>query len=166
MIKTMCRYILAGGFMLLAVGTAVAQPSGPQTEFVFEVRAEIDDVIPLGETKDGTRQAIPITGGSFEGPDIKGEIIPGGADYQLLRPDGLRELEAVYMIRTDDGVVINVRNLGLINPQADPEYIRTTPVFTAPAGPYEWLNQYLFLGTLRIDPAQPGAVFIQVYKVL
>src|SRR5690606_5400561 len=60
-----------------------------QTEFVFTIKAGIDDMIPLGETSDGERRAIPITGGSFAGEGISGEVIPGGADYQLVRPDGV-----------------------------------------------------------------------------
>lgn len=137
-----------------------------QTEFVFTIKAGIDDMIPLGETSDGERRAIPITGGSFAGEGISGEVIPGGADYQLVRPDGVVELKAVYMIRTDDGAVIKVENSGLIISAEDGDYVRTSPKFWAPAGKYEWLNEHLFLSSVRTDPEQPGYVFIRVYKVL
>ena len=137
-----------------------------QSEFVFEIKAKIADVIPLGDTKDGKRQAIPITGGSFSGRSIKGEVIPGGADYQLVRPDGIIEVNAIYMIRTDDGAVINVENSGIIDTTGGKVYIRTAPKFTAPTGPYDWLNKHLFLGSIHGDPEQPGYVFIRVYKVL
>lgn len=137
-----------------------------RTEFVFEIKAKIADVIPLGETKDGKRQAIPITGGSFSGTGIKGEIIPGGADYQLVRPDGIVEIKAIYMIKTDDGAVINVENSGIIDPTGEKVYFRTAPKFSAPVGPYDWLNKHLFLSSIRGDPDQPGYVFIRVYKVL
>ena len=137
-----------------------------QLEFAFEIKAKIGEVIALGDTKDGKRQAIPITGGSFSGTDIKGEIIPGGADYQLVRPDGIIEVNAIYMIRTDDGAVINVENRGIIDTTGGTLYIRTAPKFTAPTGPYDWLNKHLFLSAIRVDPEQPGYVFIRVYKVL
>lgn len=146
--------------------TATGQEEAIRTEFVFEIRARIGDVIPLGKTKDGKRQAIPITGGSFSGTDIKGEIIPGGADYQLVRPDGILEVNAIYMIKTDDGVVINVENRGLIDTTGEKPYIRTAPKFTAPIGPYDWLNKHLFISSIHIDPDQPGYVFIRVYKIL
>jgi len=142
------------------------QEAAIKTEFVFEIRAKIAQAIPLGETKDGKRQAIPITGGNFSGTDIKGEIIPGGADYQLVRPDGIIEVNAIYMIKTDDGAVINVENRGIIDPAGEKPYIRTAPKFTAPVGPYDWLNKHLFLSSIHIDPEQPGYVFIRVYKVL
>ena len=77
-----------------------------ETEFVFQIRADLEPAVVVGDSSDGHRQSIPIIGGTFEGPMIKGDIVPGGADYQLMRPDGVREIEAVYMIRTNDGELI------------------------------------------------------------
>ena len=95
---------------------------------------------------------IPITGGTFEGPNIKGTIINGGADYQLASIDGSRtELEAIYCIRTDDGVYIHVRNRGIIFTGKDADgkpsfYFKAAPQFEAPAdGKYAWLNNALFV---------------------
>lgn len=139
-----------------------------ETEFVFEIRAELDPAMVLGDSSDGERQAIPITGGSFEGPAIRGEILPGGADYQLVRPDGVRQIEAVYMIKTDDGALINVVNEGII---VAPEtagaapYIMTTPRFRAPTGKYDWLNKSVFLSRIVGGSDDPPAVFIRVYRV-
>jgi len=159
--------IIVGVFLnLLCIPVLHAQDNVIRTEFVFEIKAKIAAVVPLGETKDGKRQAIPITGGSFAGENIKGEVIPGGADYQLVRPDGIVEINAIYMIKTDDGAVINVQNSGIINPAPDNFYFRTAPKFTAPIGPYDWLNKSLFLSSIRTDPEQPGYVFIRVFKVL
>ncbi len=139
-----------------------------EAEFVFEVRAELAPAIVNGESPEGVLQAIPITGGDFQGPDIRGEVIPGGADYQTVRPDGVVEVHAVYMIRTDDGAVINVVNDGIIVPGGDgaATYIRTTPRFTAPIGKYDWLNKHIFLSNLVVKPERPGMVFVQIYKVL
>jgi len=139
-----------------------------ETEFVFELRVLLEPAIVLGETRDGVRQAIPIIGGSFEGPAIRGEILSGGADYQLERPDGVRELEAVYMIKTDDGALINVVNEGIIvTPESsgDAPYIMTTPRFWAPLGKYDWLNKSVFLSRIVGGSDDPPAVFIRVYRV-
>ena len=140
----------------------------PEAEFVFQIRAELEPAVVLGNSSDGQRQATPITGGVFEGPEIKGEILPGGADYQLLRPDGVREIKAIYMIRTDDGELINVTNAGIIVAPEDEEgepYIMTTPSFRAPVGKYDWLNKSIFLSRIVGGRDEPPAVFINVYRV-
>ena len=62
---------------------------------------------------------MPITGGEFSGPDIRGKVLPGGADWQLIRDDGVSELEARYTLSTDDGATIHVRNLALRHGPAD-----------------------------------------------
>lgn len=139
-----------------------------QAEFVFEVRAELSPPEIVGESSDGIRQAIPITGGDFIGPDIQGVVLPGGADYQTVRSDGVVEVHAVYMIRTDDGALINVINDGIIVPGENgaAPYIRTSPRFRAPIGKYDWLNKTVFLTNLVVKPERPGMVFVRVYKVL
>ncbi len=142
-------------------------PRPPRLEFAFEEIVTLGQAIPAGETPLGRRNIIPITGGTFSGPGIEGTIIAGGWDWQLTRSDGCTEIEADYMIRTDDGVVINVVNVGALCP---PEPGRTGPAvtqprFEAPKGKYEWLNRSAFLGTL--DAAPPGngpAVRIRFYK--
>lgn len=154
------------GLWLAAGTSALAQ--APETEFVFEIRADLAPTVTVGETSDGMRQAIPITGGTFAGPDIRGEILPGGADYQLVRPDGVRELRAVYMIRTDDGALINVVNEGIIvEPAGDggDAYVMTTPRFRAPVGKYDWLNKAVFLSRITGGSDEPRAVYISVYRV-
>jgi hypothetical protein len=157
----------------LLASSAFAQqgpaPSVP-TEFAFTIEAAIAGAIPMGPSVDGERRSIPITGGSFAGEGIQGEVLPGGADYQVTRIDGTTFLSAVYMIRTDDGALINVTNEGYIVPPGirgnDAQYFRTSPKFTAPTGKYGWLNNTVFVSAVRFDPARPGVVIIDVYKVL
>jgi hypothetical protein len=166
--KTLIAMFIA---ILAFITTAVLAQDAPDTlqaEFVFEVRAELSPAIVNGETSDGRRLAIPITGGDFTGEDIRGEVLAGGADYQLVRADGVTEVHAVYMIRTDDGALINVVNDGIIVPPAaagGAPYIRTTPRFTAPVGKYDWLNKNVFLSNLVVKPERPGMVFVQIYRV-
>jgi hypothetical protein len=144
-------------------------PSVP-TEYVFTIEAAISAALPMGPSADGERRSIPITGGSFSGEGIEGEVVPGGADYQVTRADGTTFITAVYMIKTDDGALINVSNEGYIVPPGargnDALYFRTTPKFTAPTGKYGWLNSTIFVSAIRFDPAKPGVVIIDVYKVL
>ena len=89
------------------------EPKAPELEYVVRLNVSLGQAYSSGDNGKGTRTIIPITGGTFEGPDIKGEVLPGGADYQLA-VDGRNEVEAIYCIRTDDGVTIHVRNNGII----------------------------------------------------
>ena len=109
--------------------------------------------------------------GTFEGPGLKGTIIPGGWDWQLIRADGCVNVHADYMLRTDDGVIINVVNDGaLCVPKAGeaPKPARTSPRFEAPLGKYEWLGQTAFVGTLEGAKGPNGepAVRIRFYKAV
>ena len=157
---------------LLATAASAQQGPAPSvpTEYAFTVEAAIAAAIPMGTSIDGERRSIPITGGSFAGEGMKGEVLPGGADYQVTRADGTTFLSAVYMIKTDDGALINVVNEGYIVPPGtrgnDAQYFRTSPKFTAPTGKYGWLNNTVFVSAVRFDPAKPGVVIIDVYKVL
>lgn len=163
------RAVVLGLAMASAPAASQDAPQAPRLEFAFEEIVTLGQAIPVGETPRGRRNIIPITGGTFSGPGIQGIIIAGGWDWQLTRSDGCTEIEADYMIRTDDGVVINVVNVGALCP---PEPGRTGPALTqprfeAPTGKYEWLNRSAFIGTL--DAAPPGsgpAVRIRFYKAI
>jgi hypothetical protein len=155
-----------------AAGLLMAAPAGaqqaPTLEFAFEENVSLAQAILPGDTPRGARVIIPITGGTFEGPAIKGTIMPGGWDWQLRRADGCTEVKADYFLKTDDGVVINVVNTGAICTGADGKSlpVRTHPVFEAPRGKYEWLNKAAFVGTLEPGPATGGpAVRIRFYQV-
>ena len=73
----------------------------------------VDQPLDLGDVAKGGRRIVPITGGEFSGPQIHAAVLPGGADWQVLRHDGVAELEARYTLRTDDDVLIYVRNHAL-----------------------------------------------------
>lgn len=155
--------------LALAVATSGAGAQAPELEFVFEETVTLGPVIDVGETARGHRRIIPITGGRFEGPDLRGEIMPGGWDWQLDRADGCTDVVADYFIKTDDGVVINVRNTGTICRAKEgqpPIPVRTHPVFEPPLGKYQWLGEQTFVGTLGMAPASEGpAVRIGFYRV-
>ncbi len=152
-------------------GAAAAQPAAPPPAvgFVFEENATVAPAVVLGQTPLGRRQAIPITGGTFAGPDVHGRILPGGADYQTVRSDGGVVIDADYFLETDDGVVIHVRNVGIIIPPkaaGQAAYPYAAPKFDAPIGKYGWLNDSLFVS--RISPGgdkDHPAVKITIWKV-
>ena len=138
---------------VLTVSAQVTEPKDtPQLEFALQLKVTLGDSYDVGETQHGQRIVIPITGGTFEGPAIKGTIINGGADYQLANKAlGRTELEAIYSIKTDDGVYIHVRNRGIIwsgkDAQGNPSfYFKAAPQFEAPAdSKYAWLNNSHFV---------------------
>ena len=147
-----------------AQGPAAAGAPAPlQTELVYEALVTIDPAVDAGNGPLGHRRYIPITGGTFHGSRIRGVVLPGGADWQLDRADGVTEVDALYSMRCDDGTVIIVHNRGVIS--AGGAYMRTTPRFDAPSGPHDWLNRSLFVGSISAAP-QPGAVVIRVFRVL
>ena len=123
----------------------------PQLEFALQLKVALGEAYGIDNTQHGHRTVIPITGGTFEGPGIKGTIINGGADYQLNAPDGRTELEAIYCIKTDYGIYIHVRNRGIIANGKDADgkptfYFKAAPQFEAPAdSKYGWLNNSLFI---------------------
>ncbi|MEO8467450.1 MAG: DUF3237 family protein [Gammaproteobacteria bacterium] len=144
----------------------VPDVTAPGNEFVMEFYVTISAAVSVGPSEHGIRRFIPITGGRFAGSGIKGEVLAGGADWQLGRPDGVAEVNAIYSIKTDDGAVIEVENQGIITPaNGGIGYARTSPRFHAPNGRYDWLNKTLFVGTIA-PAAESGAVIIRVFKVL
>ncbi|TIX50282.1 DUF3237 domain-containing protein [Alteraurantiacibacter aquimixticola] len=172
----MQRIIIATAAALVLAAPASAQESAreriaeeyPELELVYVSRVNIGAPLTIGETARGNRRLIPITGGSFEGPEMRGEVLPMGWDWQLDRGDGCTQIIADYFLRTDDGAVINIVNAGtLCPPDADgnPRPARTSPVFEPPLGKYEWLGQGGFIGTIGFDPAasEPHVV-ITVYR--
>ena len=151
-----------------AESTAPGATTEPTLEFAFEENVTLAKGIPVGKTAMGTRFIIPITGGTFEGPKIKGTIMPGGWDWQLVRADGCTHIKADYMIKTDDGAIINVVNPGSVcrDENGKPIPLRTVPIFEPPLGKYEWLGKNTFVGTL-VPSGESGkpAVKIRFYQV-
>ena len=143
-----------------------------KTEFMWDAKVKIAGMINVGESKRGVRRVIPITGGTFSGPKIKGEVLPGGEDWQLVRPDGDTELYARYLLKTDDGHVIQVINNALIHTDAKTKafYCKSVLDLEAPQdSPYDELNHAIFIGTLNMPTLKPGEepyVIIGVYKLL
>jgi hypothetical protein len=145
-----------------------------KTELMWEAKVKIGKMIIVGESKHGTRRVIPIRGGTFSGPNIKGEVLPSGEDWQIVRPDGDTELCARYLLKTDDGILIQVINRALIHTPAKDEvggfYAKSVLDLEAPnESKYNYLNHAIFLGTLdmpQLKSNEEPYVIIGVYKVL
>jgi len=143
-----------------------------KSEFMWDAKVKIANMINVGESKRGVVRVIPITGGTFAGPNIKGEVLSGGEDSQLVRPDGDTELNARYLLKTDDGYVIQVTNKALIHTDAKTNafYCKSVLDLEAPKNsPYDYLNHAIFIGTLTMPALKTGEepyVIIGVYKLL
>jgi hypothetical protein len=140
----------------------------PRTEFVYEAIADLEPSIALGASPFGERFIVPIVGETFEGPALRGKVMPGGADRQLLRRDGAKSLDAIYELQTHDGAVISIRNRVLTRTLKDKpgRYAFSTIDIVSPDGPYGWLNDYVYVGTLDSLRPKRNAVVIRVFKVV
>lgn len=135
------------------------EPPQPTLEHLIRVTVYVAAPLLVGKTPLGERRIINITGGSFSGAKLSGEVLPGGADWQIVRADGAALLEARYTLRTDDGALIYVTNRGIRHgpPEVlariaqgelvDPSlyYFRATPSFETGAANYLWLNDMIVL---------------------
>jgi hypothetical protein len=148
-----------------------------QTRYVFTITAHIGSVTSAGDIGTGVRRIIPITGGEVKGQDVNGQICAFGADFQIIRPNELVELEAKYAFQTDDGAVIYVENRGIrFGPvellqklkrgePVDPKliYFRTVPKFETGSEKYRWLMESLFVGSAA---RHADRVVVDVHQVL
>ena len=130
----------------------------------------------LGDTPLGRRRIIGITGGRFSGERLTGRVLPGGADWQVIRPDGVADLDARYTLETSDGALIYVRNRGYrhgppeilrklsLGEAVDPSlyYMRTTPRFETGDARYAWLNRIVCVAT---GARRSAAVELDVFEV-
>ena len=137
-------------------------------EHVFDIRINFDrrwSTEPIH--RDGPRFAYTSVGagGVVSGPRLQGQLVDhSGADWPMIRTDGVVELNAHYMIRADDGALIYIRNLGYVHgllerPGHDPvpPYFCCTPYFRAPDGPHDWLNRTVIVGRGVRRPAGEGS---------
>ncbi len=151
-------------------------PTCPGLSYTMTIRVDVGKPVEFGAVPGGRRRVIPILGGTFEGPEIRGRVLPGGADWQLVREDGLAELDTRYALETDAGALIYIRNAGirhaspeltaklLAGEPADPSrvYFRTVPVFETCAPELRWLMRAIFVGS---GERHPGDVVIRVWKL-
>lgn len=151
--------------------------AAPGLKFAFAIRARVGPIQDLGQTARGHRRIIDILGGEVHGPRLAGEILPGGADWQVVRPDGTIEVVARYTIRSAAGALIYVQNEGLrvASPEVlarmtkgelmppDAYHFRTAPRFETAEPSLKWLERATFVG---VAARAPDRVAIGFHEVL
>lgn len=135
-----------------------------RTEFLFDIVVDLDPPLDFGRGPVGRRVLFGSAGGTFEGAAMRGEVLPGGGDWALFRPDGTMVLDVRLTLRTDDGALLHMTYGGrfttppdLRSEMADPAarhlvdpsryYFRTNPVFETGAERYRWLNDVVCVGS-------------------
>jgi hypothetical protein len=148
-----------------------------RTTPLFTITLQVGGMQPIGATPAGNRRIGLVTGGRFEGPRLKGTVLPGGSDWIMLRADGSTTLDVRLVLETDDGATIGMTYRGMRHGPAavmdrvnrgepvDPAeyYFRTAVAFETAAAKYDWLNRIIAVGTGRRPPEGP---VYDVFEVL
>lgn len=145
-------------------------------EPIFTIHAELEAIMNLGQTPYGERRIIGISGGTVRGPRLTGRILPGGADWQIIRADGAADIQARYTIESDAGARILVSSDGLRHGPPDvmerlargdsidpgQYYFRTAMRFETADASLDWLNRILAVAR---GAREARAVRLDVYEV-
>src|SRR6202158_5558676 len=148
-----------------------------QTKYVLSLAIKVGAPLGAGDFAYGVRRMVAVLRGDVRGEGIKGSILPCGADFQTIRPNGFTELEAKYAFEMDDGAIVYIENVGIrFGPKelldriakgetVDPAliYFRSVPKFETGAEKYRWLMENLFIG---VGARHPDRVVIDVHQVL
>lgn len=151
--------------------------SPPPLSFAFEIAVDVQPPLDLGQTQAGHRRIVAIASGLVSGPKLQGRILPGGADWQILRQDGTADLDARYTIQADDGAFIYVVNRGVRHGPAkvlvrlnhgehvDPAsyYFRSAASFETSAPQYDWLTRAVIVG---VGERYPDKVVVRFWELL
>jgi hypothetical protein len=153
--------------------------AAPRLHLTLEVRAQVGEPIEIGTIDHRRRRIVPILGGTFEGHGglgVRGHVLPGGADEQIIHDDGLTEADARYVLETDRGELVYVRNRGLRHAapdvmakllagvRVDPAlvYFRSVPTFETSAPELQLLTRSIFVGSGERYPSEVALRFWRV----
>jgi len=139
----------------------VQPPDAIETEFLCDVRVTLTPAQDIGQTPAGRRMVLIVRSGSFEGPRLRGEILPGGGDWLVMLANGVAELDIRASFRAHDGALILAKLTGVIDAapavflravsgqpvDASEYYLRVTPRFETADERYAWLNRLVCVGT-------------------
>src|ERR1700760_4906372 len=148
-----------------------------RTAHLFTLKLAVSGMQPVGDTPAGNRRVGLVAGGTFEGPKLRGTVLPGGADWIIGRSDGVTTLDVRIVLETDDGATIGLQYRGLrhgpddvmakVNSGqfVDPSLysFRTTVTFETAAPKYAWLNKVFGIGTGSRPPEGP---VYEIFEVL
>ena len=149
----------------------------PQFQFLMNIAANVGELQTMGGGPLGERRVVAITGGTFEGPRLQGTIVPGGADWQIVRADGVLDIDARYVLRTAGGALIRVVSQGYRHgpPEvlaalgrgedvpADRYFFRTVMRFETGAPQLAWLNTVIAVAVAERKARQ---VLIDAWRLL
>jgi Protein of unknown function (DUF3237) len=153
-----------------------ALPAAPALVPLTQVRCEVGPLVSLGAAKYGERRYVPLLGGTVAGPELNGRIVEGGVDWQVGRADGVLDIAAHYVIRADDGGLIEVQSDGMRHGPAavmarlargddvapDEYFFRTLMRFQTGAPAWLHLNKVM---ALAVGQRQAGLVLLNVYRI-
>ena len=148
----------------------------PSLELLYTSEFDLGAAVDAGLSARGLRRVIPITGGRFEGPRLSGTVLPGGTDWQLVRMDGVVEVEANYVLQVQSGAKVVVKNTGILKapgavlgalavgevPDPSSYYFRTRASFESGDEELAWLNRTVAVGVAEVGRDQ---VIVTVYRV-
>lgn len=146
-------------------------------DFLMNLAVDVGDVVSMGAAPLGERRVVSILGGTFEGPGMRGEVLPGGADWQIARKDGVLDLDARYALKEQAGGLIRVVSQGYRHGSSevlaalargedvDPAkyFFRTIMRFETGATYLEWLNRTIAVATAERKARQ---VLLSAYTLL
>lgn len=142
-------------------------PLALSSRLLWTAIVDVADKIDLGPTSGGHRFMVPIVGGKFysdiEG--LSGQVLPGGADRQFLRDDGVKELSAIYEMQTKAGLILSIDNQVIVDENFSPRYALSQIKVEVADGPLAWLKRRLILGTLQSARPQRQAVVIRAFEM-
>jgi hypothetical protein len=149
----------------------------PSLTRVYRLEATVGEPLHLGDVAQGRRRIVPLTGGTFNGPELTGTLLPGvSADWQLVLPDGTALADIRYTLQTDDGDLLYAQARGVRHGSADvlarlargedvdpSQYsFRTSTQIETAAPALDWLNKGVFIS---VGARQPDRVIYETYLV-
>lgn len=148
-----------------------------QFEFLMTIAADVGELMSMGGGPLGERRVVSIDGGTFEGPQLKGSIVPGGADWQIARADGVLDIDARYALRSDAGALVRVVSQGYRHAPAQvlaalgrgeevpaqKYFFRTVMRFETGAAELAWLNRTIAVATAQRKARQ---VLLEAWRLL
>ena len=149
----------------------------PSLTRVYRLEATVGEPLELGDIAQGRRRIVPLTGGTFAGPELNGQLLPGSsADWQIVLPDGTALGDIRYTLQTDNGDLLYVQARGVRHGSADvlarlargedvdaSEYIfRTATQIETAAPALDWLNKGVLIS---VGGRRPGAVIYETYLI-
>ena len=149
----------------------------PRFEYLMNLSVNVGNVVSMGSGPIGERRVVGILGGTFEGSGLRGEVLPGGADWQIARSDGVLDLDARYALKEQAGGVVRVLSQGYRHGPAevlealgrgedvDPAkyFFRTIMRFETGAPYLGWLNRTIAVATAKREARR---VLLSAYRLL